>query len=342
MFMSHVKRFTAIAILLLAAALLTLPALAQGGEVIVDGLNNPRGLSYAEDGTLYVAEAGTGGPQNALGPFDSEVTVGGTGRVTAVSPDGTVTAVVNALPSMNNRNNYGPQDAGMAGGLLWVVVGEGPESVPFNMSFFGLDPETGRVRHFVDLYTPEAEQNPDGDIIASQPVDFTVGPDGAVYIANAGCNCVMRWTEADGATIFASWPIDDNPVPTAVAFGPEGDLYVGFLSGFPFPEGGARIERWTLDGELVATFEGLTAVTGLLVADDGTIYAVEHGRFADRGWAPDSGRVVAVTADGITPIAEGLSRPYGIAQAADGSFAVSINSDGGEPGSGMVIRIGGM
>lgn len=335
-----IKQIFGAGIVLLLLVALAIPVVAQGGDVIADGLDNPRGVFYDDAGNLYIAESGSGGADAAIGPFESEVTVGGSARVTMVGEDGPV-AMVQALASMDGGNVYGTQDVAIQDGLVWIVQGEGAESVPFNMALIGLDAETLRVRHFVDLYTLEAEENPDGDIVASQPTALAFGPDGGIYVANAGCNCIMRWDDMAGASIFASWSIEDNPVPTAVAFGPEGDLYVGFLSGFPFAEGGSRIEQWTLDGELVATYEGLTTVTGLTVSDDGAIYAVEYGRFGDTGWVPESGRVVMVTAEGLTPVAEGLTQPYGIAMAPDGSFAVSVNSSSGA-GAGQVIRVGGM
>ena len=66
----------------------------------------------------------------------------------------------------------------------------------------------------------------------------------SVVIANAGCNCLMQWTPEDGVSVLTAWDFStDNPVPTSVEFGPDGDLYVGFLTGFPFPEGASRIER---------------------------------------------------------------------------------------------------
>ncbi len=326
---------------LLALTLILLPGLAApvgaqpGGTVLVSGLNNPRGLSYGEDGTLYIAEAGTGGSQTAVGPFGNRVAVGGTGQITAVAPDGRVTVLVHGLPSMDSGDILGTQAVAVVGDRLWIVQGEGPVSLPFAQSLIGLDLATRRVVVFVDLYTPEAAQNPDGDIIASQPTDLAFSPDGAIYVANAGCNCVMRWSAGEGVSIALSWDIEDNPVPTSVALGPDGDLYVGFLTGFPFPEEGSRIERWR-GGELVRTYAGLTAVVGLLVDDEGTIYAVEHGRFGDVGWDAGTGRVVRVDENGLTPLLEGLDRPYGIAKAPDGRLAVTVHA-AGEPGTGQVI-----
>ena len=334
--------FALVLALALAAPVLPSPSarvLAQGPEVIAEGLDNPRGLFYAADGTLYIAEAGSGGNVRGYGPFNSPVQIGLTGRISAVSPDGTRAVVVTGLTSMNNGGwIYGAMAVAEVDGTLWLALGEGPVRAPFTMGLLSLDAATGRSTRFVDLYTPEAEMNPDGDIIASQPADLAFGPDGAIYIANAGCNCVMRYTDADGVSIFASWTIDDNPVPTTVELGPDGDLYVGFLSGFPFAEGSSRVERWTLDGELVATYPGLTAVVGLLVDDAGTIYAVELGRYGDTGWTPETGRVVVAGEGGPTPLLEGLNTPYGIAQAPDGRLAVSINGSA-DAGAGQVILI---
>jgi hypothetical protein len=145
-----------------------------------------------------------------------------------------------------------------------------------------------------------------------------------------------------GLLPFATWDIDDNPVPTSLDFGPDGDLYVGFLSGFPFAAEGSRIERWSPNGELVETYEGLTLVTDVLVDDEGVIYAVEHAAgFGDRGFIPDSGRVVIVTpGSGITPVLEGLRTPYGLAQGPAGRLVVSV-ATADASGTGMVIAVEG-
>jgi sugar lactone lactonase YvrE len=140
--------------------------------------------------------------------------------------------------------------------------------------------------------------------------------------------------------VFASWSVDDNPVPTTVAVGPDGSVYVGFLTGFPFPSEASRIEVYSPEGELAQTFEGLTMVTDLLLGDDGTLYAVQMAdSFGDQGFNPESGSVVAVSEDGIVPVVEGLNFPYGLALTPDGGLVVSLNAAFGEPGTGMVIPL---
>jgi hypothetical protein len=149
----------------------------------------------------------------------------------------------------------------------------------------------------------------------------------------------MSWTADAGVEIAASWLFEgDNPVPTSVETDAEGNLYVGFLTGFPWPEGAARIEKWS-GGELVETFSGLTAVVGLLVTDDGTIYATELGVFTQgSGFSP--GRVVMVSADGITPLLEGLPSPYGLAMNAAGELYVATGAIGGQDGAVVRVPVG--
>src|SRR5688500_19208153 len=45
---------------------------AAGVEVVASGLTNPRGFTWGEDGTLYLALAGTGGPD----AFEAETASG--------------------------------------------------------------------------------------------------------------------------------------------------------------------------------------------------------------------------------------------------------------------------
>jgi hypothetical protein len=91
---------------------------------------------------------------------------------------------------------------------------------------------------------------------------------------------------------------------------------------------------------LVQTYGGLTMVTDVLVADDGTIYAVEFAAgLGETGFVPDSGRVVIVSAEGVTPVMDGLRLPYGLAQDSDGSLVVSVVSAFDPTWNGMVIIV---
>jgi sugar lactone lactonase YvrE len=208
------------------------------------------------------------------------------------------------------------------------------------------DPASGEVLQAVDTRSFESDNNPDeAEEVVSNPADLAVDADGKVYIADASGNSLLTWTAEEGLSLFVVWPVVDgepSAVPTSVAIGPDGDIYVGFLTGFPFPAGGARIERYSPDGELKETYEGLTLVTDVLVTEDGTIYAVQFADgFGDQGYNPGTGSVVIV-GDELEVVASELNFPYGIAQAPDGSFAVSVDTYNAAPDSGRVIAIGGM
>ena len=56
-------------------------------EVVADGLDNPRGVMIADDGSVYVAEAGVGG-ETCLGEGEEAGCYGPTGAITRVSADG--------------------------------------------------------------------------------------------------------------------------------------------------------------------------------------------------------------------------------------------------------------
>ncbi len=119
---------------LLVLGVLAVPAAAAGHvrvETLADGLNNPRGIAMAPDGTLYVAEAGTGGDEFCLPMEDAEICMGATAGVAAIAPDGTVTRVVEGLPSLvAGEGEYaGAADVVIAeDGSLYISVAFGAES----------------------------------------------------------------------------------------------------------------------------------------------------------------------------------------------------------------------
>lgn len=314
-------------------------------ETVASGLNNPRLMSYGSDGTLYIAEAGTGGDMEITDAGGNPVMYGETASVVSIAPDAEApTPLVENLPSMEAFNNVVGVNAVWAGDDSFAVVVGGPTDID-GMPTRGVQILNADLteQRFIDIGAVEDATNPDGDDVASNPIDiaYVEGVDSATntyYILDASGNALYT-VKGDGEpTLFHFW--EDLPVPSAVAVGPEGDIYVSFLSSFPFTAGSARIERWSSEGELIETYSNLTGVTDVHVDDNGTVYAVEFASgFGDNGWLPDSGRVVVVTTDAVTPLLHGLNFPYGLAQAPDGSWVVSINSAFVEPGMGAVVRV---
>jgi glucose/arabinose dehydrogenase len=119
-----------------------------------------------------------------------------------------------------------------------------------------------------------------------------------------------------------------------------GDLFVGELTGFPFPVGGARVYRVPSTGgtpQVVA--EGFTHIIDVAIDANGIGYVLEHD--SDGLFPPVTGqvgRLIRVNPDGTrTVVAAGLVRPGGVAIGPDGAFYVSTRST--SVGTGEVVRI---
>jgi hypothetical protein len=330
---------------ILAVLGMVTPALAQDSTTVVDGLNFPRGIVFDEEGNLYITEAGSGGEKVLLEVDESQITGGLTSQITVVAPDGSTSVAVANFASAFvpfEGASLGLIRAVPNGDLLWLVLSDAQNLTVFSDAVVAIDINTHRVVHYIDLFAIEAANNPvnltDGtEEVLSNPSDLAFSPDGTLYIVDTGANVLFSWTEEAGLTMIHAWT--ENPVPTSIEFADNGEFYIGFL-GQGLAPGAGRIEHWSADGsELIETFPGLTNVTDILLDADGNLYASQMVVVGDTGPQPDSGSVVLVTADGATPVLEGLNSPYGLAQDAEGNLLVATNSAFAEPGKGAVLKI---
>jgi hypothetical protein len=182
-----------------------------------------------------------------------------------------------------------------------------------------------------------------------------VAKPGGRYVADAGANDLLkvggsgRGGPTSTVTVFpdrlalappflglppgATIPMD--PVPDTVAFGPDGALYVGELTGFPFPPGAAGVYR-VVPGEAPAVFaDGFTNIIDIAFGPDGSLYVLEIS--ANGLLTGIDGALIQVAPDGTrtTTASTGLVAPTSVVVAGDGTIYVS--NFGIFPGAGQVL-----
>ncbi len=333
---------------------------AAAGTVVADGLANPRGLLITDDGTLYVAEAGLGGTEAFTAPPYPPSTRGMTGRVSKIAPGGGKTTVAANLPSLSlggqgNAFVLGPAGIIMVNGTLWLATGAMPNGYPTSpnaASVLRIDPQSGAVTQVADLAAFERANNPDTFELTADPYGIVMGADGNLYVADAGANDFIRVNPQTGqatlVTVFAGIPApaanmarggakENDPVPSNVVVGPDGNFYVGLLTGFPTVKGGAKVLRVSPGGAVSDVVTGLTSVSWVTFGPDNLLYIVEFGVEA-----PDSGRILRILSDGTKQtVADGLNAPNGVAFDKAGNLYVAVNGstapkDGPQ---GQILRI---
>ncbi len=367
------------ACLLLGSMLVPMSAIAQDDEgswttwTLATGFNRPRGLDIDSNGSLLVGDQGTGN-------FDAVVY-----RLNDRNDDGTIDGsemkvALSNLPSTNFTLGDGGEEAievssisdiESVDGEIYTLIG-GFQVDPYS-DFHGSIWSTTvsspgnplrQAGPLVNISVAESEMNPDGGIVDSNPYKFAVGDDGMWYVTDAGANAVFSVNAADGAIapfavlppvqVPAGFPVPipfAEPVPTGIAWGPDGALYVGELTGFPFPEGAARV--WRLEdangdgdamdaGEMEIFADGLSTVSALAFDNDGNLLVAEfRGDLAIFG-APGMGRVMRWMDGDWEVIADGLVSPTGMAVGHDNTIyvaqeflgsiaAIRWTGDGGTP-----------
>jgi hypothetical protein len=336
------RRIAVLAVAAAATAALTIAtagASAQSApQLVAAGLDNPRHLSFAADGALYVVEAGRGGSVTcdvehpALGPS----CLGFTGAVTRVRDAGAEERVVTGLPSIAGETEaLGPSDIAFTGSQKYVLsigLGGSPELKAAYGPQAGLlgtlvtgKLKQGGVSLFADVLANELAANPDGTDIDTNPVGLVRDGEGYV-LADAGGNAVVRASHKGTFTTIAALPpglatlpfppfsqVPTDAVPTSVVQGPDGAYYISQLTGFPFEKGDANIWRVVPGRPATVYASGLTNLTDLAFAPDGSLYAVEIA--SDGLLTGPIGALVKITPGGSShqTVVGGLFAPYSVA-----------------------------
>ncbi len=258
-----------------------------------------------------------------------------------------------------------------------TTIRDFPESSPNWGNLYKVDFKSGSLTSIANLPKYELANNPDGVAtldssgeVASNPYAFTIKGNTA-YIVDAAANDILSVgldgsnlktftvlpqqkitnpifpTPAPGQQLPPEQPSLDaisggfeiQSVPTGAAFGPDGDLYVSELTGYPFPVGKARIFRVTPDGDTTVYADGFTQLSGLAFDSVGNLYTLQYGN--EPLWkGVTDGSLIQIAPDGTrTTLLSGLGLESATALTVGPDGAVYVSSKGDRPKQGQVFRI---
>jgi sugar lactone lactonase YvrE len=340
------------------------PLTAEDGVIVAGGFHGPQGVLVDPDGNIWVIDSGLGGedviPWVTPNGQIVDAQFGQTAQIVKVAPDGTQ-EVVAVLPSIfTGAEAIGGARLALLDGVLYATSGQGigdptiaaPENAGAVVKIVD-----GEVTEVANLWDFERTENPDPALFDSHPYGLAAGPDGMLYVADAGANDLLKVDPATGeislVAVFEPIPglfprpdhggqLLTDAVPTGVVVDEDGVVYVSYLSGAPFVPGSAKVVMVDADGEVSDYATGLTMLTDLQRGPDGHLYAVQFGIFTDQGPTPDSGAVLRIAeGDSSQEVITGLSFPTGISFDAEGNLYVVVNSVGA-PGSGAIVKFEGV
>jgi hypothetical protein len=343
-------------------------------DVIASGLSNPRGIAFAPNGQLFVAEAGRGGNGGCVVLGDGQTACyGETGALTRIDPRGVEAPlqVISGLPSLAAAPGFGaigPHSVSFVGtGNGQLVIGLGAQAQVRN----GLGAKSALLGHVLqvnvagawklgaDVAAFEAVNNPVPGGADSNPYGVVALPSRHV-VADAGANALFEVAASGAMRTLAAFPtrsfqqangatVSLQAVPTSVVEGPDGWLYVGQLTGVPFQIGAANIYRVPPQGGVPQVFAGgFTHIVGLAFDARGRLHVLQIASGAAGPFGPlvPPGKLIRLEANGSqTLIYDGLVFPGGLAIGPDGAAYVTNFGivpgpiPGAFPTGGQVLRI---
>lgn len=308
---------------------------------VVNGLNNPRQLTFGPNGTLFLAEAGKGkvdasdqsggcvnGPE---GPACS----GNTGSIIRVlhprnNPE--ASRIVKRLLSLAGPDGTGAvglDAVSVQGGRIYGIMSHGdPASLPTTVAsqngkllrFDGPSHQT--ITSIADIGKFSRNHPLPGHEVDTDP--YGVLASGANrFVVDAANNTLLNVLDGkiEQVATFERRPRDPiDGVPTSIAEH-NGNLYIGQLSSLE--PGKAKVTVFSPNGKRLKAFTGLSSVTGVAVAANGDVYATEI--FTGEPFN-SPGALVKIPADGGARVITPMPTPGGVAVGPQGSVYVSINS----------------
>lgn len=276
------------------------------GPPLATKLKSPIGLAEDPEGNVWVTEAGSGTVNS--------------GQVSVVTPSGSVYPVITGFQSVISAEGSpeGLNHLLYDKGKLYILHDTEGKLYTADVSGFvpGVTPaikagslNSEDIGTFVRVAHPNAPDDPD-----SNPYNLTFGPNGDLFIVDAGANAIVRRKKTDGSlSIFATFPDMPNPafpavgdptidaVPTGIVYNGT-NFMVSTPTGFPFPVGLSKIYRVSAAGTVTLYKDGFSGITDLLLTPSGKTLITEFGFSTPGRIASGEDAAMSLYAPAITPV----------------------------------------
>lgn len=299
-------------------------------EIVARGLFGPIGMAEMNDGSILIAEEGSGNRDDSAG-------------ISLLRPDGSLGRLISGLPST--------RDAGDLAGVPLVALSEDGRTLYLGNFGAGhlwtLALSEEALREGLEIpQTPLSPSDlgqamePLNNVFLVNPFDLTFSNDGRPVVSDASANGLAIETE-DGRTRFfhrfepLPVPLQEGAtieaVPTGIERGKDGEFLVTLTGGCPYPDGGGALVAVDLERNQRTILSGLTMPIDVTRGRDGSLWVLEFARFTSgadcfsgTGYQAESGRLSRLTADGtFEPILTELDFPGALLAASDGSLYIS-------------------
>ncbi|MEP6789636.1 MAG: ScyD/ScyE family protein, partial [Acidobacteriota bacterium] len=294
-----VKLISIFTIVVIAGAASFAQSVPGGVTQVVGGLHSPRGLSFGPGDILYVAEAGDAENEGAIIAIRNSMSRRATART-----------IVGGLARVGGDGEFiGVSGISVVGrgddAAIIAIFGESPQAIG-DERFGGLvrfgqngtSQTLANVGYFDFLWTA-ANPDPREPLPDANPYGVLAVP-GHIYVTDAGANTLDEVLADGSVRVLAYFPDEAirDAIPTCVAKGPDGFLYVGTLALVDSFVIGPSAKVWRLDPSqanltdpasspktLWAT--GLYPINGCTFGPDGNFYASQL--FTNPAWPGDFG-----------------------------------------------------
>lgn len=294
-------------------------------STVATGLPGPMGLEIDNNENIWVAIPGTANND---------------GKIVIIGPNGQQHDAIINLPSRIHPGGdelEGPAHLLLDGNTLYILAANYLYKVNISNYTLGQTPIDASTLTGEDIAAFVLNYPFVNNAHDSHPYNMTKGPDGDLYITDAGANAIIHRKSAGDYVVLAEVPSIANPTsmgPPMVQSVPTGILYDGqnflvtTLLGFPFPAGKAVVYEISMQGNVSVYQDGFTSLVDIAKGFGNGHLILQYATFGATGFNPNSGGLFLIDGTSAIKWADSLNMPVGIKQASEDTWYITSMGDG--------------